>query len=171
MRTKGTAQELERQRLIAANLMDQGLKQVDIAKALGVDDQSVRAWGRQYRAGGRDALLARPHPGGRSRLSAGQKQELVALLARPPQEYGYDRHLWTTPLIARLIEERFGVKYHHDYVGTLLHKLGLSCQKPARRAIERDEERIARWRSDTWPALLKKETRAPPSSSPTRPAS
>ena len=171
MRTKGKPHELEKVRLIAANLIDQELKTADIARALDVDDQTIRQWRRVYRRLGRPGLLARRHPGGRPRLSAAQKAELVAMLARPPLDYGLDRHLWTTPLIARLIHERFGVRYHHDYVGTLLHDLGLSCQKPARRALERDEARIDAWRRVQGPALLKKEPTASPSSSPTRPAS
>jgi transposase len=33
----------------------------------------------------------------------------------------------------------------------LLHRIGRAVQVPARRAAERDEEKIARWREDTWP--------------------
>ena len=36
--------------------------------------------------------------------------------------------------------KRFGVTYHVDYIGTLLHKLGWSLQRPTLRARERDEE-------------------------------
>jgi transposase len=38
----------------------------------------------------------------------------------------------------------------------ILHELGFSHQKPARRAAERDEARIDAWRGEVWPALLKK---------------
>lgn len=93
------------------------------------------------------------------------------MLAKEPIDYGFDKHLWTTPLIARLIEETFGVKYHSDYVGTLLHALGFSCQKPMRRAKERDEARIESWRHEFWPELLKKRRRGTRSSSPTKPDS
>jgi putative transposase len=33
-----------------------------------------------------------------------------------------------------------------DRMNVLLHRLGWSVQVPARRAAERDEEKIARWR-------------------------
>ena len=54
-----------------------------------------------------------------------------------------------------LIQRLFGVQYHVDYVGTLLHKLGWSPQKPERRARERHERAIARWHRDVWPRLKK----------------
>jgi transposase len=33
----------------------------------------------------------------------------------------------------------------------LLHRIGWSVQVPARRAAERDEDKIARWREEAWP--------------------
>jgi len=67
-----------------------------------------------------------------------------------------DHYLWTTQLISVLIAREFRVTYHHDHVGVLLGRLGFTHQKPARRARERNEEKIQAWRRDAWPALLKK---------------
>jgi transposase len=61
--------------------------------------------------------------------------------------------------VGEVIQRMFGVHYHTDYLGTLLHRLGWSVQKPVLRAKERDEKAIASWRSKTWPRL-KKEPRA-----------
>jgi len=53
----------------------------------------------------------------------------------------------------------------------LLHRLGRSVQVPARQATERDEEQIAAWREETWPAIKRpRRTWAPGSSSRTSPA-
>jgi transposase len=136
-----------------------------------VDDQTVRAWRRAWRKRGDEGLMSKPHPGPPSRLTLKQQQQLVFMLAKEPAAYGYDKHLWTTPLIARLIEKTFRVKYHSDYVGTLLHALGFSCQKPMRRARERDEARIEKWKQEFWPELLKKKRRGTPWSSPMKPGS
>jgi putative transposase len=156
MRTKATLAELERLRMIAADRLDEGKKPAQIAAFLGVKAQSVREWRRDYLAGGR-AALASAKPTGRPRkLSDAQRQELAAVLAQGPAAHGYEAHLWTTKLIARLIKERFGVEHHHDHVGVILHELGISPQVPARRAKERDEARIIQWRDTLWPALLKK---------------
>ena len=78
------------------------------------------------------------------------------LLLKTPVECGLDRYLWTQQLIADLIQREFGVSYHHDHVGAILHEMGFTHQKPAKRARERDEAKIEAWRKVFWPELLKK---------------
>ena len=60
---------------------------------------------------------------------------------------------WTLARIADQVWRRFGVEYTLAGMDVLLHRLGWSVQVPARRAAERDEEKIARWREDTWPVI------------------
>jgi len=69
--------------------------------------------------------------------------------------HGYRTELWTTLRIAEVIEQHFGVRYHRNHVGKLLHQLQWSPQKPECRAIERDEEAISGWKRDVWPAAKK----------------
>jgi len=156
MRKKGTAQEWDRVRGIAANMFDRDCTPAQIAKDLGVDDQTVRAWRRAYRKGGRDALISRKPTGRPSRLSDEQRRQLADLLEKTPAECGFDKHLWTQQMIADLIQRQFGVSYHHDHIGVILAEIGFTHQKPARRARERDEQRIETWRRQVWPELLKK---------------
>lgn len=156
MRKTGSLVELQQLRLLAANLFDQQVSPKDIAKVLGVDDQTVRAWRRAYRKEGRPALALRKSSGRPVKLSADQKLQLVELLKFEPKAHGMDAYLWTTKLIARLIVEKFGVTHHHDHVGVILHELGWSPQIPTRRAKERDEQRINDWRDKTWMEIEKK---------------
>lgn len=156
MRTSGSAVELERVRLIAARMFGRGARSRQIAGDLGVHVQTVRQWRRLWLKSGIDGLLHKPHPGRPALLSDAQKQELLQLLREEPTNHGFTRHFWTTAMIADLIRQKFGVDYHHDWVGEMLHALGMSWQKPMRRARERDEAKIAAWRSELWPALLKK---------------
>jgi transposase len=77
--------------------------------------------------------------------------------------------VWTLPRVAKLIEQRTGQSYHPGHVWRVLRGLGFSCQQPTRRAIERDEVAIARWKRVDWPRLKKKPGRkGGPSSSSTR---
>jgi transposase len=160
MRKKGSAEELERTRMIAANLFDQKLKPSQIAAALGVAVQTVRHWRRVYLKGGREALRLHRHPGRPALLSETDRQKLAGLVVRTPAECGFDKYLWTTQLIAELIAREFGITYHNDHVGVILGAMGFTHQKPARRARERDEAKIEGWRQDIWPALLKKASSA-----------
>ena len=146
--------------MIAANMFEQKLPAAQIATILNVDDQTVRRWRRVYAEGGRDALRLNQHPGRPPLLSDADRQKLVGLLLKTPAECGFDRYLWTTPLIADLIAREFGVTYHNDHVGVILGAMGFTHQKPARRARERDEATIQAWRRDAWPTLLKKASSA-----------
>jgi transposase len=58
--------------------------------------------------------------------------------------------------MAELIRREFAIQYHRDHIGRLLHSLGWSVQKPERRALERDEEAIARWKRKDWPRIKKR---------------
>jgi transposase len=100
-------------------------------------------------------LTAKVHAGPTPRLTKAQQRSIVTALSRGPQAWGFDRSGWTCALVQELIVRLFGVSFHVDYVGTLLHRLGWSPQKPQHRARERNEIDIERWRRETWPRLKK----------------
>jgi len=154
MRRPGSPLEWERRRLIAANMFEQNLATAVIATSLEVDDQTVRRWRRLFNADGRPGLQARKHQGRTPRMNAEQKRQLSQLLLKTPLACGFQKFLWTQQLIADLIQREFGISYHHDHVGVILHDLGFTHQKPMRRAKERDEARIETWRSEVWPGIL-----------------
>jgi transposase len=158
MRPVGTPEELARRRLRAVALLAQGHPPVEVARMIGVDRRSVRRWKAAYRRKGRSALAARPACGRPPKLPARLTRRWERELLRGARATGFASDLWTCPRVARLIEHRFRVPYHVDHIGRLLHALGWSPQKPARRAVERDEEGIRQWIKQTWPALKKKPT-------------
>jgi transposase len=158
MRPSGTPDELERRRLRAVRLLGQGHPPVEVARMVGANRRSVRRWKAAYRKKGRSALEARAASGRPPKLRAPQLHRLERQLLRGAKAAGFATDLWTCPRVARLIEQRFRVHYHVDHIGRLLHALGWSPQRPARRAVERDEEEIRRWIKQTWPALKKKRT-------------
>ena len=59
--------------------------------------------------------------------------------------------------VRQVIHREFGVTYHVDHVGRLLHALGFTPQKPRRKARERDEAAIEHWRREDWPRIKKGE--------------
>jgi transposase len=143
----------EARRLQAWQLKQQGWSQRQIAEALGVSAGAVSQWMARARNVGPEALRRRPPPGAPRRLSPEQLARLPELLHRGPPAYGFRGELWTRSRVAALIRLACGVSYHPRHVGRLLKEIGWSPQKPARRARQRDEAAIARWREDTWPAL------------------
>lgn len=156
MRPAGSPEELEHRRMRALALLKEGLLPVEVAQRVGADRRSVRRWKATARIEGPAGLRAKPAPGRPPKLRAKQRSTLEALLLKGAQAAGYHTDLWSCPRVAEVIERRFGVCYHVDHIGRLLHVLGWSAQKPARRALERDEAEIQRWVREDWPRVKKR---------------
>ncbi|MEW6683733.1 MAG: winged helix-turn-helix domain-containing protein [Nitrospirota bacterium] len=155
MRPKGSAAQLEARRHLALKLLDEGLSLNEVGRKLGCAPSSVMHWRNARRRGGRRALKVRPTPGRPPRLTPTQHRRLLRLLLQGAMAHGFRTELWTTQRIADLIGRVFRIRYHRDHVGRLLHRLGWSAQKPERRALERDEAAIARWKQTRWPQVKK----------------
>ena len=149
----------EWRRLRAWELKQKGWLQQDIADALDVSREVVNRWLHRAREAGVEALLSHPAPGPLPRLTATQKGVIPELLWHGAEAYGFRGDVWTCARIARVIDEEFGVHYHKDHVGRLLKELWWTPQIPIKRAIQRDEEAIERWRVEVWPELLERARR------------
>jgi transposase len=69
--------------------------------------------------------------------------------------HGCNTNVWTTARIAELIRSEFAVSYHRDHIGRLMHSLNWSHQKPEKRAVERNEPAIERWKRQDRPRVKK----------------
>jgi transposase len=146
----------EYRRFRAWELRQQGWKQQDIADALGVTQGAVSQWLKRAKEGGPSALRRRKAPGAKPRLTPEQKAQIPELLKRGPEAYGFRGDVWTRERVGTVIHREFGVSYSQVHVGRILKELGWTRQKPVRRARQRDEEAIQRWREERWPELEKK---------------
>ena len=124
-------------------------------------------------AAGMDALQVRFSPGRPLKLVAAQRKRLVRLLcSRDRWHRAIELIFGLAPRIAEMVEREFGVRYHPDHIGRLMHSLGWTPQKPERRALERNEEEIERWKREEWPRIKKTpQGWVPTSSLPTNRAS
>ena len=149
-------QQNEWRRLRAWALHQEGWSGRAIAKALDVTPGAVSQWLKRARDGGAEALHHRLPPGSAARLTAEQRAQLPTVLAYGAEAYGFRGDLWTSKRVAAVIRQEFGVSYHRAHVSRLLRQLGWSVQKPIRRATQRDEQAIAQWSTERWPALQAK---------------
>ena len=161
----------ERVRLAAAEWIEEGVSDREVAARFRVTRMSANRWRRALATGGRPALASKGPGGARCKLSPAQLAELQVLLAAGPAAWGWADQCWTLPRIAEVVRARFGVDYTLPGLDLLLHRLGWSVQVPARRAAERNEEQITAWREETWPEIKgRRRTWAPGWSSKTSPA-
>jgi transposase len=143
-------------RLKAGRLFAQGCSQAEVARQLKVSRQSASRWYHAWQGGGQEALRGADRTGRKRRLSGEDLCQLETCLLEGARVHGYDTDLWTLKRIAQLIRRRFKVSYHPGHVWKLLGQLGWSCQRPERRARERNEAAIRRWLRYRWPRIKKR---------------
>ena len=161
----------EKVRLAAAEMIEAGASDREVARRFRVSRMSANRWRRTLAAGGRAALASKGAGGARCKLTPAEARELEAVLDAGPAAAGYADQCWTLARIADQVWRRFAVEYTLAGMDVLLHRIGWSVQVPARRAAERDEEKVARWREDTWPVIKeRRRTWAPGSAGKTSPA-
>jgi transposase len=156
MATERDHEQMEKRRLRAARLLERGLSVAEVARRCQVARQVAYRWHEAWLKGGEAALASKGPAGRKSRLTADQRQKIVDALLAGPAAQGYQTRLWTLPRTAALIERLTGICYHPGHVWRILGDLGFSCQRPERRAIERDEQKVQEWKRKDWPRIKKK---------------
>ncbi len=147
--------KLERRRMQAARLLEQGVSEAEVARRVGVHRQSVNRWAKELSRAGRSALKRAARTGRPGKLSTTDLRRIEQGLKRGPEALGYGTSLWTAWRVADLIERQCGVKYSTVQAWRGLRSLGWTPQRPTGRAVERDEEAIRRWKRKRWPELKK----------------
>jgi len=173
-RTRGTKrvrarrdfEALRERRMAAAEMFGRGKRQVDVVTELGVSAQTASRWYRAWRDGGGAALAGAGRAGRMRKLSDQQLAEVEAVLVKGPRANGFATEMWTLARVADVIETVTGVRYSQTQTWTILReRLGWSRQRPARRAVERDDAAIATWAKQDWPRIKTARGAAAPGSS------
>jgi transposase len=154
-RPSGSAELIEARRRQALRLLDEGYTLAEVGRMTDSAASSVMRWRDARVRGGSQALKVRPTPGRPPALNDAQRQRIIKRLMKGAMANGFTTQLWTTSRVAAVIHQCCKVQYHRSHVARLLHDFGFSCQKPERRALERDEARIEEWKRKDWPQVKK----------------
>jgi transposase len=147
---------LEQFRMLGLERIRSGESPRMVAESFGMH----RSWGYRIakkaagRGKGKRALKSTVCTGRPPKLTPSQEQEVFRCMdGKHPHQYGFDFALWSRAIVAAFVLERFDVVLSITSVGTMLKRLGLSVQKPLKRAYQRNPEAIAKWTGATFPAI------------------
>src|SRR4051812_38664215 len=115
----------ERVRLAAAEWIEEGASDREVAARFRVTRMSANRWRRALAAGGRPALASRGPGGARCKLSRAQLDELQVLLEAGPAAWGWTDQCWTLPRIAAVVRQRVRRGLHPARAGSAAAPAGL----------------------------------------------
>src|SRR5690349_17070009 len=128
-----TRDEMESRRLLAAQDLQGGLSQSQVARKFGVSRTTASRWYRALSGRGVEGLRKRRAPGRPSRLNPEQLKSIADIYKAGARAAGFDTDRWTTARFAEAIQARFGVRYDPDHAGRIMHRLGLRERTRTRR--------------------------------------
>ena len=148
------AAEAIRMKVVNA-VANEGMSQNEAARIFAVTQTSVSLWMKAYRAGGEKALRTKPlgRPKGKRLTDAQAAGIRKSVIGKCPDHLRLPGFLWTRDLVALMIEKRHGISLSRWTVGRYMTSWGLSAQKPARRALERNPAQVRYWLQAKYPAI------------------
>jgi len=154
-RQLSTEEQALLRRLAAQRVLD-GESPGEVTRSYGLGDKTIYKWLKVAKEQGLDALAPKPRPGRGRALNDFEAEEVKRwILNGDPRQYGFDFGLWTRQIVSDLINDRLNICLGLTAVGDLLHRVGLTPQKPMRRAYERDDAEIEKWKEETYPKIKK----------------
>lgn len=135
-------------------VLKNGRQPAQVAKLFDVLPKTVSRWACEARRRGEDALKSRKSTGRPPALSTTELKRLKrTIVGKNPAQLNFGVLLWTLPLIQQVVKKLFGKTLHTTTIGRYLDDLGLTPQRPLRRASQRNEADIAKWVAEQFPRI------------------
>lgn len=129
----------------------------EIEELTGVNKSAVSRIWTAFLAGGLVGI--KPQKSGRKKgknllLTLEQEREIRrTIIDRTPEQLKLAGTLWTRQKIADYVRRVFKVELSLQCVSNYLHRWGLTCQRPTKRAYAQDDVRVKTFKEKEYPAI------------------
>jgi transposase len=148
---------LEALRIRAVRSVQSGESPEVVGKMLGLNRTTIYDWLAKYRSGGYSALKSKPTPGPKPKMDSKKLKWVYDVITQKnPQQMRFEFALWTREMVQELILKKYKIKLGLKSIGKLLAQLGITCQKPLYKAIQKDDALVRKWLKRIFPTIKKR---------------
>jgi len=146
----------EKLRIQAVKLIKSGRTHLQVSDFLGIKRQVVTKWWALYKASGILGLKmkSRANVTDKSKVKMDQARAIrKIILEKTPDQLNFGFMLWTREAVRLTLKKLYKIDIGLSAVGRLLKKMGLSPQKPMKKAYEQSSAKVRVWLKEEYPKI------------------
>ena len=148
-------------RKMVVNRAGNGESVRELARNVPFTSRTIFRWLARFSVGGYEALKDRKRSGRPRKFTDRQADWIYNLVVnRTPEQLRFEFALWTTNRVRQAFYRKFKVRLGKWTVRRIMRGMGLTPQRPKRRAEKYSKGRVEVWKSEEFPAIAKEARQA-----------
>jgi len=146
----------EKLRIQSIKMIKNGKTHLEVAIFLGIKRQVVSRWWSKYKQSGLSGLKmkSRANVTDSSKVNSEQARAIrKIILEKTPDQLNFGFMLWTREAVKLTLKKVYKIDLGLSAVGRLLKKLGLTPQKPMKKAYEQSSSKVRVWLKEEYPKI------------------
>ncbi len=146
----------EKLRIQSIKMIKNGKTHLEVATFLGIKRQVVSRWWSTYKLNGLSGLKmkSRANVTDTSKVNPEQARAIrKIILEKTPDQLNFGFMLWTREAVKLTLKKVYKIDLGLSAIGRLLKKLGLTPQKPMKKAYEQSSSKVRAWLKKEYPKI------------------
>lgn len=146
----------EKLRIQAIKMVKSGRTHLEVSNFLGIKRQVVSKWWALYKVAGISGLKmkSRANVTDKSKVNIDQARAVrKIILEKTPDQLNFGFMLWTREAVRLTLKKIYQIDIGLSAVGRLLKRMGLSPQKPMKKAYEQSSSKVRAWLKEEYPKI------------------